>query len=105
MLEPDALPDTSSIHGSIQSIYFTNGRQGVVSGLLEGGIPKAKGWGWRMQGTLKDVAGKIQEEAGKWVGSKKQQAKGLKKQAEGKIQKGVGNLKQAVSDVRDAARK
>ncbi|MFM1933511.1 MAG: hypothetical protein RL360_391 [Bacteroidota bacterium] len=54
MLEPDALPDTSSIHGSIQSIYFTNGRQGVVSGLLEGGIPKAKGWGWRVQGTWKD---------------------------------------------------
>ncbi|MEN9296412.1 MAG: hypothetical protein RJA42_679 [Bacteroidota bacterium] len=54
MLEPDALPDSSALHGSIQSIYFTNGRQGVVSGLLEGGIPKAKGWGWRVQGTLKD---------------------------------------------------
>ena len=54
MLEPNALPDSSAIHGSIQSIYFTNGRQGVLSGLLEGGIPSAKGWGWRIQGTVKD---------------------------------------------------
>jgi uncharacterized protein YjbJ (UPF0337 family) len=59
----------------------------------------------QVQGTLKDMAGKIQEEAGKLVGSKKQQAKGLKKQAEGKIQKGVGNLKEAASDVLDAVRK
>ena len=54
MLEPNALPDSAAIHGSIQSIYFSNGRQGVLSGLLEGGIPSAKGWGWRIQGTLKD---------------------------------------------------
>jgi iron complex outermembrane receptor protein len=54
MLEPNALPDSSAIHGSIQSIYFSNGRQGVLSGLLEGGIPRQKGWGWRIQGTLKD---------------------------------------------------
>ena len=54
MLEPNALPDSSAIHGSIQSIYFSNGRQGVLSGLLEGGIPRQNGWGWRIQGTLKD---------------------------------------------------
>lgn len=54
MLEPNALPDSSAIHGSVQSIYFSNGRQGVISGLLEGGIPRLKGWGWRVQGTLKD---------------------------------------------------
>ena len=54
MLEPNALPDSSAIHGAIQSIYFSNGRQGVISGLLEGGIPHQKGWGWRVQGTLKD---------------------------------------------------
>jgi uncharacterized protein YjbJ (UPF0337 family) len=56
----------------------------------------------QVKGTLKDMAGKIQEEAGKLVGSKKQQAKGLMKQAEGKIQKGVGDLKEVVSDVRHA---
>ncbi len=59
MLEPNALPDSSAIHGSIQSIYFSNGRQGVLSGLLEGGITRHKGWGWRIQGTLKD-GGNIQ---------------------------------------------
>ena len=59
MLEPNPLPDTAALHGSIQSIYFSNGRQGVLSGLLEGGIPRSKGWGWRIQGTLKD-GGNIQ---------------------------------------------
>ena len=59
MMEPDALPDTVGIQGEIQSIYFTNGRQGVISGSLQGGIKDKKGWGWRIQGTLKD-GGNIQ---------------------------------------------
>jgi uncharacterized protein YjbJ (UPF0337 family) len=46
----------------------------------------------QVKGELKDLGGKIQEEAGKLVGSKKQQAKGLQRQAEGKLQKGVGDL-------------
>jgi len=54
MMEPDALPDTAGIKAEIQSIYFTNGRQGVLSGTLEGGINQADGWGWRIQGTLKN---------------------------------------------------
>jgi uncharacterized protein YjbJ (UPF0337 family) len=52
----------------------------------------------QVKGELKDLGGKIQEEAGKLVGSKEQQAKGLKKQAEGKLQKAVGNLKESVTD-------
>ena len=52
----------------------------------------------QVKGELKDIGGKIQEEAGKLVGSKEQQAKGLQKQAEGKLQKGVGDLKEAVTD-------
>ena len=59
MMEPDALPDTAGISGEIQSIYFTNGRQGVISGVLQGGINNNNGWGWRIQGTLKD-GGNIQ---------------------------------------------
>ena len=47
----------------------------------------------QVKGELKDLGGKIQEEAGKLVGSKEQQAKGLKKQAEGKLQKTVGNVR------------
>lgn len=54
MMEPDALPDTAGVKGEIQSIYFTNGRQGVLSGMLEGGFNRANGWGWRVQGTLKN---------------------------------------------------
>lgn len=59
MMEPDALPDTAGMKAEIQSIYFTNGRQGVLSGTLEGGINQADGWGWRIQGTLKN-GGNIQ---------------------------------------------
>jgi uncharacterized protein YjbJ (UPF0337 family) len=52
----------------------------------------------QVKGAAKDVAGKIQEEAGKLVGSKEQQIKGLSKQISGKAQKGVGDVKQAVED-------
>lgn len=54
----------------------------------------------QVKGEAKDIAGKVQEEAGKLFGSKEQQAKGLKKQAEGKIQKGVGNLEETAEDVK-----
>jgi uncharacterized protein YjbJ (UPF0337 family) len=45
----------------------------------------------QVEGVAKTVAGKIQEEAGKLVGSKEQQVKGLTKQISGKAQKGVGD--------------
>jgi uncharacterized protein YjbJ (UPF0337 family) len=54
---------------------------------------------------LKDIGGKIQEEAGKLLGSKEQQAKGLTKQVEGKVQKGVGDVKEAVSDLKETVKK
>ena len=54
----------------------------------------------QVKGAAKDVAGKVQEEAGKLVGSKKQQIKGLSKQIAGKVQKGVGDAKQAVEDLK-----
>jgi len=59
----------------------------------------------QVKGAAKDIAGKIQEEAGKLIGSKEQEAKGLKHQAEGKVQKGVGDLKEAVGDLKDAVKK
>jgi uncharacterized protein YjbJ (UPF0337 family) len=52
----------------------------------------------QVKGGAKDIAGKIQEQAGKIVGSKEQQAKGLEKQVEGKVQKGVGDAKESVKD-------
>jgi uncharacterized protein YjbJ (UPF0337 family) len=52
----------------------------------------------QVKGTAKDVAGKVQEQAGKLVGSKEQQVKGLSKQIVGKTQKSMGDVEQAVKD-------
>ena len=52
----------------------------------------------QVKGAVKDIGGKIQEEAGKLTGSEKQQVKGLEKQVEGKVQQRLGNLKEAVKD-------
>lgn len=59
----------------------------------------------QVKGTAKDIGGKIQEEAGRLVGNKTQEAKGLKHQAQGKLQKGVGDLKEAVADLKVAVKK
>ena len=52
----------------------------------------------QVKGVAKNVAGKVQEQAGKLVGSKEQQIKGLSKQISGNAQKDVGDVKQAVKD-------
>ncbi len=52
----------------------------------------------QIKGTVKNIAGKTQQEAGKLIGSTAQQAKGLKKQVSGKIQKSVGDTKEAIKD-------
>ena len=53
----------------------------------------------QVKGVAKDVAGKVQEKAGKLVGSKEQQIKGLSKQVSGKLQKSVGDVKQSIKDL------
>jgi uncharacterized protein YjbJ (UPF0337 family) len=58
----------------------------------------------QVKGQIKDVAGKVQAEAGKLVGNTEQQAKGIKLQVEGKAQKGLGNAKELVKDTRQAAK-
>jgi len=50
----------------------------------------------QVKGKAKDIGGKIQEGAGKVVGSNKQQAEGLGKQAEGKAQEKAGDVKDIV---------
>jgi len=57
----------------------------------------------QVQGMAKDVAGKIQEQTGKLVGSKKQQVKGFSKQISGKAQTAVGNAKQSVDDFKNSS--
>jgi len=54
----------------------------------------------QVKGTAKNVVGRVQEEAGKLVGSKEQQIKGLSKQISGQAQKGVGDVKQAVEELK-----
>jgi uncharacterized protein YjbJ (UPF0337 family) len=56
---------------------------------------------YQVKGASKIVAGKVQEQAGKLVGSEEQQLKGQSKQIAGHVQKGIGNIKQAADDVAD----
>lgn len=52
----------------------------------------------QVKGMAKDIAGKVQEEAGKLVGSKDQQVKGLSKQISGKAEKALGDAKEVIKD-------
>ena len=53
----------------------------------------------QVKGVAKEIAGKVQEEAGKLVGSKEQQVKGLGKQISGKAEKTYGDAKEVVKNV------
>ena len=57
----------------------------------------------QVKGAATDVAGKIQEAAGRAVGSPEQQLKGMGKQVAGKIQKGLGDVEEAAKDAADEA--
>jgi uncharacterized protein YjbJ (UPF0337 family) len=50
----------------------------------------------QVKGVAKNIAGKVQEEAGKLVGSKEQQIKGLGKQISGKAEKSYGDAKEVI---------
>ncbi|MDY7537382.1 CsbD family protein [Undibacterium sp. RTI2.1] len=52
----------------------------------------------QVKGAAKEITGIAQENAGKLVGNKEQQAKGLLKQVEGKVEKSVGDAKEAIKD-------
>jgi len=52
----------------------------------------------QVKGIAKDVAGKVQEQAGKLVGNKAQQVKGLGKQISGNVQKSYGDAKEVIKD-------
>jgi uncharacterized protein YjbJ (UPF0337 family) len=52
----------------------------------------------KVKGSIKETAGKAQQQTGKAVGSEKQQAKGLQKQVEGKADKAVGKAKDALKE-------
>ena len=52
-------------------------------------------------GAAKNIGGKIQQEVGKLVGSKQQQADGLKHQIAGSMQETLGDLKAVVKKVKN----
>ncbi|MFZ6749608.1 CsbD family protein [Undibacterium sp. Ren11W] len=52
----------------------------------------------QVKGVAKDIAGKVQEEAGKLAGNKEQQVKGLGKQISGKAEKSYGDAKEILKD-------
>jgi uncharacterized protein YjbJ (UPF0337 family) len=52
----------------------------------------------RVEGKMKDVAGRVERQAGEWSDNEKMQVHGTAKQAEGKVQNAVGKLKDAGKD-------
>lgn len=52
----------------------------------------------QIEGSVKDVTGKVQQKIGEVTGNTNQQVKGVARQIEGKVQKGVGDVEQAVDD-------
>jgi uncharacterized protein YjbJ (UPF0337 family) len=55
----------------------------------------------RAEGKVKDVAGRVQRQAGEWTGDTESQVKGAAKQAEGKVQNAWGKAKDAAKDAAD----
>jgi len=51
-----------------------------------------------IKGAAKDIAGKVEREAGKLTGDTTKQVKGAARQVEGKVQKGVGDAKDAAHE-------
>lgn len=50
----------------------------------------------QVKGAIKNFEGKVQEEAGKLVGSKEQQIKGMSKQVAGKTEQKYGDAKETL---------
>jgi uncharacterized protein YjbJ (UPF0337 family) len=47
----------------------------------------------RLKGKAKDIAGRVERQAGEWTGDEEHQVKGAAKQAEGKVQNTWGKVK------------
>jgi uncharacterized protein YjbJ (UPF0337 family) len=56
-----------------------------------------------IKGKAKDVAGRVQRQAGEWTGNEESQAEGAAKQAEGKVQNAWGQIKDAGRKAADDA--
>jgi uncharacterized protein YjbJ (UPF0337 family) len=58
----------------------------------------------RVEGKVKDVAGRVERQAGEWTDDPKMQVKGAAKQAEGKVQNAWGKAKDAAKETADDAK-
>ena len=54
-----------------------------------------------VKGKAKDIAGRVQRQAGEWTGNDRTQAKGAAKQVEGKVQNAWGKVKDAAKSDED----
>jgi uncharacterized protein YjbJ (UPF0337 family) len=55
----------------------------------------------QVKGKVKDIAGRVERQAGEWTGDNEAQVRGAAKQAEGKVQNAWGNAKEAVKKSTD----
>jgi uncharacterized protein YjbJ (UPF0337 family) len=55
----------------------------------------------RFKGKAKDVAGRVERQAGEWTGNEDMQAEGTKNQVAGKVQNTAGKIKDAGRDALD----
>ena len=53
-INPPDLPTTNTFGGELNMIGQSNGRSGTISGMVEGGLKKFKGFGLRVQGIGKN---------------------------------------------------
>lgn len=53
IVNPPELPDDAGFGGTVSTVLQSNGRSATLSGMLEGGVGRHPGWGWRVQGTAK----------------------------------------------------
>jgi uncharacterized protein YjbJ (UPF0337 family) len=58
----------------------------------------------RVEGKVKDIAGRVERQAGEWTGDSETEVKGAAKQAEGKTQNAWGKAKDAVKDAVDTSK-
>lgn len=57
----------------------------------------------RVEGKVKDIAGRVERQAGEWTGDPEKEVKGAAKQAEGKTQNAWGKAKDAAKDALDTS--
>ena len=55
----------------------------------------------RVEGKVKDIAGRVERQVGEWTGDPKKQADGAAKQVEGKVQNTWGKIKDAAKSATD----